>query len=113
MGFELLEKRGGESPEVHGDNRITIENAFIAIDGFSDDFSAFPTIDADDFLDVGEKPALVPGDAAVDSTMVVDPISGLTFEISVYLGYKKKVIEVAIAWGTKVVQPEHTVILLG
>ena len=53
------------------------------------------------------------GDAAVDRTMVVDPVSGLTFEISVYVGYKKKVIEVAAAWGSKVIQPEHTAILAG
>ena len=53
------------------------------------------------------------GDAAVDRTTIVDPVSGLAFDVSVYLGYKKKMIEVSIAWGSKVVTPRHTALLLG
>ena len=53
------------------------------------------------------------GDAAVDRTTVTDPVSGISFDISVYLGYKKKMIEVSVAWGTEVTTPRHTAILLG
>jgi len=52
-------------------------------------------------------------DAAVDSMMVVDPRSGLPFEIRVYLGQGKAMLQVAIAWGWKVWKPEHTAALLG
>lgn len=52
-------------------------------------------------------------DTAIDRMMVVDPNSGLPFEISVYLGQGKAMIEVAAAWGQKVWKPEHTSVLLG
>jgi len=53
------------------------------------------------------------GDAAVDRTTVTDPVSGISFEIAVYLGYKKKMIEISAAWGSKVIAPRHTALLLG
>lgn len=52
-------------------------------------------------------------DSAVDRMMVVDPRSGLPFEVSVFLGQGKAMIEVATAWGYRVWKPEHTVSLLG
>jgi len=52
-------------------------------------------------------------DSAVDRMMVVDPISGLPFEVSVYLGQGKAMLQVAMAWGTKVWKPEHVATLLG
>jgi len=59
-------------------------------------------------------PALVGGeDSAVDRYMITDPISGLSFEVSVYMQFKQVLIEVAIAWGVSVVKPEHCVLLLG
>jgi len=53
------------------------------------------------------------GDAAVDSMIVTDPISGINFEVSVYVGFKKKMIEVAVAWGSQVVNDKHSMLLLG
>jgi len=53
------------------------------------------------------------GDAAIDRTIITDPISGLAFEVAIYLGYKKVRYELAIAWGQKVIKPEHTALLLG
>jgi len=53
------------------------------------------------------------GDLAVDRTVVTDPISGLAFEVAIYLGYKKVRYELSVAWGQKVIKPEHTAILLG
>jgi len=53
------------------------------------------------------------GDMAIDVTTITDPRSGLTFEVSVYPGYRKVVIEVALVWGFKNVKPAHTALLLG
>jgi len=46
-------------------------------------------------------------------TTVTDPRSGLSFEVSVYPGYRKVVYEVALAWGFANVKPAHTSMLLG
>lgn len=53
------------------------------------------------------------GDAAIDRTVVTDPRSGLSFEISQYAQYRQMYWEVACAWGVKVVKPEHVALLLG
>lgn len=63
---------------------------------------------------VTRAPALpTEGDAAVDRMMIVDPRSGLAFEVSLYAGYRKIRAEVAAAWGSKTVKKEHLALLLG
>lgn len=58
-------------------------------------------------------PALPEGGDQGEHMVVVDPLSGLTYEFSVYRGYRKNRVEVALVWGYEVVKPEHTAILLG
>jgi len=53
------------------------------------------------------------GDSASDMTVVTDPVSGLSFQIALYRQYRQITIDVAIAWGTKVLRPEYIGTLLG
>ena len=53
------------------------------------------------------------GDLATDVMMVTDPRSGLTFEFSMYKGYRKVRYEVALAWGVKNIKTAHTALLIG
>lgn len=53
------------------------------------------------------------GDAAIDRFLMVDPRSGIAFEVSLYAGYRKMRAEVAAAWGWKGVKSEHIGILAG
>lgn len=53
------------------------------------------------------------GDAAVDTMIVQDPWSGLVFEIAVYKGYMKTMIEVRCLYGAKVWKSNHIVTLMG
>lgn len=53
------------------------------------------------------------GDMAIDVMPITDPRSGLTFEVSIYPGYRKIRYEIGLAWGVKNIKPEHTALLLG
>ncbi len=68
-----------------------------------------------DALHVAMRPPARPaeGDLAVDVMLVTDVRSGVTFEISVYPGYRKMEAEVALAWGMKATKREHIALLLG
>jgi hypothetical protein len=53
------------------------------------------------------------GDLASDRTTIVDPRSGLSFEVAMYPQYRQMQWEVSCAWGVKVIKPEHVALLLG
>lgn len=53
------------------------------------------------------------GDAAVDRMTVQDPISGLIFEIAVYKGYGKMMIDVTTLYGVKAWKPDFIATLMG
>jgi hypothetical protein len=53
------------------------------------------------------------GDMASERRIITDPRSGLSFEVSLYKQYRQVRIEVAIAWGYKVVKEAHVAILAG
>ena len=55
---------------------------------------------------ISALPNLPPsGDIAADSKVVVDPVSGLQFEIAIYKQYMQNVWSVRAAWGVKAVKP--------
>ena len=66
-------------------------------------------------VELGMRPPAMPngGDSAVDVMTVQDPNSGLVFEIAVYKGYMKTMLEVRCLYGTKVWKPNHVATLLG
>lgn len=53
------------------------------------------------------------GDLALDRMVVTDPVSGISFEIAMYPGYRMVTYKVLFAWGFTVIKPEHTAILIG
>lgn len=63
---------------------------------------------------VARAPALPEeGDAAVEAMMLVDPRSGLPFEIRKYLGNRKVQYKVGMAWGVHAAKTQHIAALLG
>jgi hypothetical protein len=53
------------------------------------------------------------GDMAIDRTTIVDPRSGLAFEIAVPSCFRMVTYHISLAWGVSVIKPEHLALLLG
>ncbi len=61
------------------------------------------------------RPPAMPegGDAAVDRMTIFDPVSGLSFEVALYLGYGMNLLEFTCYYQAKVWKPEFVATLLG
>jgi len=53
------------------------------------------------------------GDQADDVMDIVDPVSGLSFQVAMYRQYRQVHFEVALAWGMKMIAPRHSALLIG
>lgn len=53
------------------------------------------------------------GDEASDVMEIVDPVSGLAFQVAMYRQYRQVHFEIALAWGVKMIAPRHTSLLIG
>jgi hypothetical protein len=53
------------------------------------------------------------GDAATDVMIVQDPASGLVFEIAVYKGFNKAMIQVGAVWGYKAWNSDGIAVIMG
>jgi hypothetical protein len=53
------------------------------------------------------------GDLAVDRTTVVDPRTGMAFEVAMYPQYRQMQYEVSAAWGVAMIKSAHACNLLG
>lgn len=53
------------------------------------------------------------GDLASDRMTITDPTSGISLEFAAYPGYRMITYHVSIAWGVKVIKPEHLAIIIG
>lgn len=53
------------------------------------------------------------GDMAADRTTIIDPRSGLAFELAMYKEYRQVMYEISLAWGVKGIKDEHVALLLG
>ena len=94
----------GARVAIPDNNAITVGNSYLPNMVFSRNAFVLAT----------RAPALPrAGDAAIDSMMLTDPISGLTFEVRVYAQYRQVKYEVCLAWGVNGVKPEHSALLLG
>lgn len=78
------------------------------------DYTANVAFNRDAIQLVTRAPAMPEeGDLRIDSTMITDPVSGLSFELSVWAGQRMVKYEIALAWGVDAVHPNHITTLLG
>lgn len=62
---------------------------------------------------VARAPAMpTGGDEADDVTAITDPVSGISFQVAVYRGYRQVRYEVGLAWGIACIKPEHVALLV-
>lgn len=87
------------------------DNAAITL---ANDYKANLAFDRNAIQLIARVPAMPQGgDAADDVTTITDPVSGLSFQVAVYRQYRQVKYEIGMAWGVKLIKPEHVAILVG
>lgn len=96
--------RPGAKKVIATANALTVGAAYTANIGFHK--SAIELVVRPPSMPVG-------GDLAVDRMTVSDPVSGLVFEVALYLGYGKNLIDITTFYQAKVWKPEFVATLMG
>lgn len=99
-----INKPGNLGATIANNAAITVGDSYVANMAFSRD--AFLLASRAPYLPEG-------GDSADDTTYVTDPVSGLTYEVSIYRQFRQTTIMVGLAWGVKAIKPQHAALLLG
>lgn len=103
-GTSLALNKSGLLIPAADNTAITRGNAYTANVAFARSAIALAT----------RAPALPEGgDSADDVIQVVDPLTGLAFEIAVYRQFMQVVYHVRLAWGVKAIKQDHIALLLG
>ncbi|MGE8544267.1 MAG: P22 phage major capsid protein family protein [Acinetobacter johnsonii] len=103
-GTSLTLNKSGLLIPAADNTAITRGNAYTANVAFARSAIALAT----------RAPALPEGgDSADDVIQVVDPLTGLAFEIAVYRQFMQVVYHVRLAWGVKAIKQDHIALLLG
>lgn len=93
---------------IANDAAITIGSSYDANMAFAR--SAIQLVARDPAMPVIDGKAI---DRADSVEHLIDPVSGLTFQIASYGGYHRRRYEVGLAWGCACIKPEHVCLLLG
>ncbi|MFT4020068.1 MAG: P22 phage major capsid protein family protein [Acinetobacter sp.] len=103
-GSNLELNRGGLLLPAADNSEVVVGNSYVPNVAFARSALALAT----------RAPALPEGgDAAEDVTQIVDPYTGLAFEVAVYRQFMQVVYHVRLAWGVKAVTSPHIGLLLG
>lgn len=63
---------------------------------------------------VARVPAMpMGGDSAADAAVIVDPLTGLAFEVAEYRQFMQVSYHVRLAWGWKCIKPNHVATMIG
>lgn len=54
-----------------------------------------------------------PMDSAIDSMIITDPVSGISFEVAVYPQFKQVAYYIGLAWGVAAIKPNNIALLQG
>jgi hypothetical protein len=103
-GTVVIAKPGLKVAIAASATAITVGSAYTANMGFSPNAIQLAT----------RMPAMPEGgDVASDVMNMTDPRTGLTIEVAEYKQFLQNSLHVRVAWGVKLIKPEHAAILLG
>ena len=110
----VVAKEATDSPLVLGKPGLVASVADNAAITVGNGYTANMAFDRNAIQLVTRAPAMPQGgDFADDVMTITDPVSGISFQVAVYREYHRVKFEIGLAWGCKLIKPEHAVILLG